>query len=56
MKDVPATGVLAPARELAEGFDARLEDRPIGADAELASVALPALAEVVRSVTCRTRH
>ena len=48
MKDVPSTGVLAPARALAEDFDTRLEDRPIGGDAERAVAALPALAAVVR--------
>jgi hypothetical protein len=48
---VPATGPLAPARELASGFDARLEDRPLGGDAALAEAALPSLAELVRAVS-----
>ena len=48
MKEVPAAGPLAPARRLAAGFEESLEDRPIGADAELAVGALPALARVVR--------
>jgi histidine ammonia-lyase len=56
MKGVPADGPLAPARALAEDFDARLEDRPIGADGERAAAALPALAEVVRSVASPARH
>jgi histidine ammonia-lyase len=49
MRGVPATGVLGPARALATGFDARLEDRPLGDDAVRAEAALPALAELVRS-------
>jgi histidine ammonia-lyase len=53
MKGVAAEGVLAPARELAAGFEARLEDRPIGADAECAVAALPALARAVRAATPR---
>ena len=41
--------LLAPARALAEEFETRLEDRPIGADAGRAVAALPALAAVVRA-------
>ena len=33
------------------GFDQRLEDRPIGEDAELAEAALPELAAIVRDVS-----
>jgi histidine ammonia-lyase len=49
MKDAPAGGVLGPLRAHATGFDARLEDRPIGPDVALASAALPALARSVRA-------
>jgi histidine ammonia-lyase len=49
MRDVPATGVLAPARALARDFDARLEDSPLGEDGARAEAALPALAELVRA-------
>ena len=49
MKGAPDGGVLAPVRALASGFDRRLEDRPIGADAALAEAALPALARAVRA-------
>jgi len=49
MRGVPAAGLLAPARELASAFDARLDDRPLGGDAALAEAALPSLAELVRS-------
>jgi histidine ammonia-lyase len=49
MKGVPADGVLAQLRALASGFDARLEDRPLGKDAALAEAALPALARTVRA-------
>jgi histidine ammonia-lyase len=52
MKGLPRSGVLAGARALAEDFDTRLEDRPIGADAELAVAALPSLAAVVRDAVC----
>jgi histidine ammonia-lyase len=48
MKKVSGDGVLGPLRALATGFDARLEDRPIGPDAALAAAALPALARGVR--------
>jgi histidine ammonia-lyase len=50
LRGVPATGPLAPARELARGFDARMDDRPLGGDAALAEAALPSLAELVRTV------
>ena len=49
MKDAPEDGVLRPLRALATGFDARLEDRPIGPDTALADAALPALARAVRA-------
>jgi histidine ammonia-lyase len=49
MKGAPAAGVLEPVRALASGFDPRLEDRPIGADAALAGAALPAVARAVRA-------
>jgi histidine ammonia-lyase len=49
MREVPAAGVLAGARELARGFDERLEDRPLGGDVALAEAALPSLAELVRT-------
>jgi len=49
MKDAPDGGVLAPIRALASGFDARVEDRPIGPDAALAQAALPAVARAVRA-------
>jgi histidine ammonia-lyase len=49
MKGVPPDGPLAPARALAAAFEARLEDRPIGPDAERAADALPALARAVRA-------
>jgi histidine ammonia-lyase len=49
MKGVPEDGVLEPLRALATGFDAQLEDRPIGADTALAEAALPALARAVRA-------
>jgi histidine ammonia-lyase len=51
MLDVPAAGVLAPARELARGFDPGLQDRPLGGDVALAEAALPSLAELVRTVS-----
>jgi histidine ammonia-lyase len=51
MRGVPAEGVLAPARALAAGFDARLEDRPLGEDGGRAAAALPSLAELVREVS-----
>jgi hypothetical protein len=41
-------GPLARANELALGFDAQLEDRPLGGDAALAEAAMPSLAELVR--------
>jgi histidine ammonia-lyase len=50
MRGDPPAGALAPARELASGFDDRLEDRPLGGDAARAEAALPSLAELVRSV------
>jgi len=50
LRGVPAQGPLAPARELARAFDARMDDRPLGGDAALAEAALPSLAERVRSV------
>ena len=49
MGGVPVAGPLAPVRELTAGFDPRLEDRPIGEDAELAEAALPELAALVRN-------
>src|SRR5215204_190364 len=49
MTGAPDDGVIAPLRTLAGGFDPRLEDRPIGADAALAEAALPALARSVRA-------
>jgi len=49
MKGAPDGGMIGPLRALASGFDARLEDRPIGADAALAEAALPALARAVRA-------
>ena len=49
MKGAPEDGVLGPLRALATGFDARLEDRPIGPDTALADAALPALARSVRA-------
>jgi histidine ammonia-lyase len=49
MKGAPDGGVLGRIRALASGFDPRLEDRPIGADAALAEAALPALARAVRA-------
>jgi histidine ammonia-lyase len=49
MKGAPDDGVVGPIRALASGFDRRLEDRPIGADAALAEAALPALARAVRA-------
>jgi histidine ammonia-lyase len=49
MKGAPEDGVVGPIRALASGFDRRLEDRPIGADAALAEAALPALARAVRA-------
>jgi histidine ammonia-lyase len=49
MKGAPDGGVIGPIRGLASGFDPRLEDRPIGADAALAEAALPALARAVRA-------
>jgi histidine ammonia-lyase len=49
MKGAPDGGVLGPIRALAAGFDPRLEDRPIGTDAELAEAALPELARAVRA-------
>jgi histidine ammonia-lyase len=59
MKGMAPDGVLAGARALAQPFDTRLEDRPIGADAELAEAALPELAEVVNAVIeepCASPH
>lgn len=50
MRSVPS-GVLEPARALAQDFDERLEDRPIGEDVARAAAALPALAEHVRAAT-----
>jgi histidine ammonia-lyase len=50
MAGAAAGGVLAGARELAAGFDAHIEDRPIGEDVALAQAALPALAGTVRAV------
>ena len=50
MRAVPASGVLADARGLASGFDARLEDRPLGGDVMVAEAALPSLGELVRAV------
>ena len=50
MKDVPASGPLAPLRALAAGFDPGLEDRPMGGDAALAEAALPALARAAREL------
>jgi histidine ammonia-lyase len=49
MKGAPVDGVLGPIRSLASGFDAQLDDRPIGPDAALAQAALPALARGVRA-------
>jgi histidine ammonia-lyase len=49
MKGAPDGGALGPIRALASGFDPRLEDRPIGAEAALAEAALPALARAVRA-------
>ncbi len=54
MKGAPVDGVLGPMRALASGFDARLEDRPIGPDTALAVAALPALARGVRAAAART--
>jgi histidine ammonia-lyase len=51
MRGAPTAGALSHARELASGFDARLEDRPLGGDAALAEAALPSLAELVRAVS-----
>ena len=51
MQGAPVAGVLGPLRALATGFDARLEDRPIGPDVALADAALPALARSVRAAT-----
>jgi histidine ammonia-lyase len=53
IKEAPHDGPLAPVRALASGFDAALEDRPLGADAALAEAALPALAQVVRGAAGR---
>jgi histidine ammonia-lyase len=53
MKGVAPEGPLAPARELAAGFPRQLDDRPFGADAELASGELPALARAVRAAAPR---
>jgi histidine ammonia-lyase len=49
MKGVAPAGALVPIRALAAGFDARLDDRPMGEDTALAQTALPALARAVRS-------
>jgi histidine ammonia-lyase len=49
MRGAPADGVLAGARALAQGFEARLEDRPIGEDVARAAALLEALAGVVRA-------
>ena len=54
MKGAPHDGVLGPLRVLASGFDASLEDRPIGPDTALAHAALPALARGVRAAAART--
>ena len=54
MKDAPVAGVLEPLRAHASGFDARLEDRPIGPDVALAEAALPALARSVRAAVARS--
>ena len=53
MKGVGREGVLAPIRAVAAGFDATVEDRPIGSDAALAEAALPALAAIVRDAAGR---
>ena len=53
MKGAPVDGVLGPIRSLATGFDAQLEDRPMGPDAALAHAALPALARSVRAACAR---
>src|SRR5829696_2996334 len=50
MKGVGREGVLAPIRAVAAGFDATVEDRPLGPDAALAETALPALARTVRDI------
>ena len=54
MKGVPADGALEPLRAHSTGFDARLEDRPIGPDVALAAAALPALARSVRAAVERS--
>jgi histidine ammonia-lyase len=54
MKGVEPGGALAPLRALAAGFDERLEDRAIAADAERAAAALPALADAV--IACEAAH
>jgi len=51
MRSVAPGGVLEPARALAQGFDARLEDRPIGEDVARAAAALSAVAGAVRAAT-----
>jgi histidine ammonia-lyase len=56
MKGRDAGGALAPLRALAADWDPRLEDRPIGDDAEAAVAALPALAAAVRSVIAGAPH
>jgi histidine ammonia-lyase len=53
MKGVALGGPLEPARELAAGFSRKADDRPIGADAELATERLPALARAVRAAAPR---
>jgi len=49
MREMAPAGPLAPLRRLGDGFETRLEDRPLGADVELAAAALPALARAVRA-------
>jgi histidine ammonia-lyase len=50
LRGVPPDGATQSLRALAEGFDARVEDRPVGADVAAAEAALPALAAAVRAV------
>jgi histidine ammonia-lyase len=56
MKGIDGGAALASARALAAGWDPGLEDRPIGADAEAAVAALPALATTMRSVIAEAAH
>jgi histidine ammonia-lyase len=51
MKGAGEGGVLGPIRARGPGFDARLEDRPIGGDMAAAEAALPALARAVRDAS-----